>query len=205
MSFHSLAKELGVSEYFIKNYIKGKKLTRAESRRSCGYVLSDEDKEKIKILYKNRNVESGVFLLYRIYDSFRRHRYILAGVYSIQDKELVQEFVDTQYTTVNDYHKRCYNFSIVSRSLAEKRMKRFLAGYEQGMALEIQKSIHFLTKEQLVSAIENKQLITLEQITNLQVAKFIFSTNSYVFIPLNDDISYEDSWNDENQDLPQDI
>lgn len=192
MSIHSLAKELGVSEYALRKYAEQHNLqrTREKNNRRCGYKFTEEDLKFIKLLYSEKKNPSILFLMFRLYDKVaRNHLYLPAGVFTKNDEELLKQFVSMQYSRENIFKEKCYNFFICSRRQYETRIKKlqnaFGDQYFNLICKELKEKI--ITPAKLSEYVDTKTRIKFKDFAPKVIQTFFYD-NTPRFISLDEQL-----------------
>lgn len=203
MSIHSLAKELGVSEYALRQYAEKHNLqnTRTKNNRRCGYKFTEQDLKNIKEEYSLKSNPEILFLMYRLYDkNFRNHLYLPAGFFPKKDEALLKEFVSMQYSITNSFGEKCYNFFICTRRQYDTRLKKLKSVLGNSLCNILEKELisKLITSENLPSYVKNKVIITYKNFVPKIIRDFL-ANNQPQFISLDEqiergfDLSYDDN------------
>ncbi|WP_407397198.1 MerR family transcriptional regulator [Treponema sp.] len=179
MSIHSLAKELGISEYALRQYAEKHNLqkTRTKNNRRCGYKFTEQDLAKIKLAYTSKKTPDVLFLMYRLYDKIaRNHLYVGAGIFLKRDEELIEKFVSMQYSVSNSFHKKCFNFFICTQRQYETRTMKFASILSEPMYRQFCAEFQPLTLELIKKYVDEKKRVSFEEFIPDAVRSMICDT-----------------------------
>lgn len=200
MSIHSLAKELGVSEYALRQYAK-EHMPKSKNTRDS-YKFTDQDLKIIRFKYSDYKNPKLIILMFRIYDKNRNHLYLPAGIIPRKDEELVKAFVEMQYSTANPFGEKCHNFFICTQRQFKTRLLKLeeTLGYKLYAQTFEELNTKFLTTEKIKNYIDNKILITYKDFVPECLRDFLYTREtkkSISVISLND--YYENTLSDSNE------
>lgn len=129
MSIHSLAKELGVSEYSLKKLAKGSTLKRKGTSRRHGYVFQKEDLEYlaedyVRYAHDPKLEDEYTWIFYKKILSDGKTRFLTPiGRFNSYWNDKLEEFIRLQEYT-SRYGKKANHFHIVGNHRAILRIKR---------------------------------------------------------------------------------
>lgn len=178
MSIHSLAKELGVSEYALRQYAK-EHMPKSKNTRDS-YKFTQQDLKLIKLKYSDKKNPELIMLMFRIYDKNRNHLYLPAGIIPKKDEEIVKAFVEMQYSTANVFGEKCHNFFICSQRQVNTRLEKLkeILGYNLYVSSLEELTKKFLTTEKIKECVEKKIFISYKDFVPKSIRDFLYNRDT---------------------------
>ena len=177
MSIHSLAKELGVSEYSLKKFARENNLERNGTARRNSHIFTPEDIQYIREYYnryehKPRLDDEYYWIFYKMVLPDGKTRFSTPlGRFNFKWKEKLKDFVKLQEYT-SKFGRKANHFHIVGEHTAILRIKRILKVDKNISKDELEFAIENLAKKLPLSdktiklCLEKKESLSEEQIKN---------------------------------------
>ena len=177
MSIHSLAKELGVSEYSLKKFARENNLERNGTARRNSYIFTPEDIQYIREYYNRYEHEPRLpdeyyWIFYKMVLPDGKKRFSTPlGRFSYKWKEKLKEFVKLQEYT-SKFGRKANHFHIVGEHTAVLRIKKILKVDKKLSKEELEFAVENLARKMPLSGstikqcLENNTALNEEQIKN---------------------------------------